>query len=647
MKDQDSILLFENEYLSTAEIAETLGITSASIRNWIRHGYLHPVNKTGKVFFSKVDIEQLQKKINSGDIERLSKRANKSKAIKTFIPLEYSENKEVSGTVECIINYILESNLDINYSLFYLSLNLLQKFERAEFIADESTNTVLIRSNNPYLEKELFDWMPISTEDLDRYKKLLFFDLPNEEDILGLIYQSVLAEGSKAKTGSYYTPRKVVESIIRDYYKPNFKFLDPCCGTGRFLLAAASAELNPYNIAGIDTDPIAVRIARINLILKNYNIHFAPQVFCSDSLDDLPESFINNYDLVASNPPWGMHLNSHRLKSLRTKYPEILSGESFSLFIRRAFDLVKQGGQIVFILPEAILNVRTHKDIRKFILDHSEITSITMFGRLFKNVFTKVIRLDIKKISETQKNVDHHIKIIKNSWIYLSPQKVLASNQDYCFNFYPDELSKSIINKVYSLNYKTLKNNAEWALGIVTGDNKKFVSSIKTEGYENVFTGKEISRFRLKEACRFIKYVPEAFQQSAPTERYRAKEKLVYKFISNSLVVAYDDKQSLTLNSANILIPNVHYYPIKTILALFNSSVYQFIFKSKFNSIKVLRSHLEVLPLPILDEETHVQIREMVNLIIKGGDQIEQLDNYIFNLFKLNKEETEYIKNYS
>ena len=133
----------------------------------------------------------------------------------------------------------------------------------------------------------------------------------------------------------------------------------------------------------------------------------------------------------------------------------------------------------------------------------------------------------------------------------------------------------SIFEKVFALNFVTLKDNAEWALGVVTGDNKKFISGSKVKGSEPILTGKDIKRFITKEAENFIVFEPKLFQQVAPEEKYRAKEKLLYKFISKELVMAYDANQTLTLNSANILIPTVPDYPIKTILALFNSTLYQ------------------------------------------------------------------------
>jgi hypothetical protein len=68
------------------------------------------------------------------------------------------------------------------------------------------------------------------------------------------------------------------------------------------------------------------------------------------------------------------------------------------------------------------------------------------------------------------------------------------------------------------------------------------------------------------------------------------------------------------LNSANILIPKID-YSIKVILALFNSELYKQIFQKKFNSIKVLKSHIQELPLPILDEDKYRFIENKVDEI--------------------------------
>ena len=159
-------------------------------------------------------------------------------------------------------------------------------------------------------------------------------------------------------------------------------------------------------------------------------------------------------------------------------------------------------------------------------------------------------------------------------------QEKWKKNPDFIFDIHVNSFDSKIIDKIYKENHVTLKGQARFALGIVTGHNSKFISSHRKEGFEPIFKGKDIERFFLKKPSSYVLFRPQKYQQMAPEELYRAKEKLIYKFISKNLVFAYDDLKRLTLNSANILIPEVPSYPIKVILALFNSSSYQFLFQN-------------------------------------------------------------------
>ena len=161
----------------------------------------------------------------------------------------------------------------------------------------------------------------------------------------------------------------------------------------------------------------------------------------------------------------------------------------------------------------------------------------------------------------------------------------------------------------------------------------------------NPFTkGKDIKKFILNKPSSYIQFQPEKFQQVAPEKKYRVKEKLIYKFISKNLIFAYDNYKRLTLNSANILIPEIPDYPIKVIAGLFNSSLYQFLFQKKFSSIKILRSHIEVLPLPLWDKKTFSKIIKLVDEVIQNQNKFQELDNYIINKFSLSEKEKNYIK---
>ncbi|HHD92213.1 MAG TPA: hypothetical protein ENL06_01135 [Candidatus Portnoybacteria bacterium] len=359
-------------------------------------------------------------------------------------------------------------------------------------------------------------------------------------------------------------------------------------------------------------------------------------------LFSLNDENIRDFDVITTNPPWGVHFSKGDKEKLKTLYPQIKSFESFSYFLKKSIDLLNDKGVISFILPESILNVKIHKDIRKIILRNTQIKNIFYLDRVFKNVFTPVIRLDITKEKKSQK-----IKIIKEEKeVYDINQSAWENNQDFIFNIHASSIDTDIINKVYSTNHTNLTNNADWALGIVTGNNKKYIFTEKHKGFEPIYRGQDVKKFVLKKPTNYILFTPKKFQQVAPIEKYRAKEKLIYKFISKKLVFAYDNKQRLTLNSANIVIPKLKDYPIKVIAGLFNSSLYQFIFQKKFSSIKVLRSHIEQMPLPFWSEKTFEEICFLVDGIIQGENNFKRLDNYIFKQFNFSEKEIKHITNF-
>jgi len=652
---QNNLIFNNNEAVINLESTATfLGISTATVRNWVKCGHLKTLGEETKYFFHKRDIENVKSKILNGDLEKLNKRANKAKADKTFVPDEYAQDKNGFLQLSSIVEFVKSNNVDLFSAVLLITLNLLKKENILSKVSiDDLIQKKDLHITNKQINEEIKSWLSeIDEKKLNnKLSFLLDCDIPKQRDILGFLYQSLLIEGQKSQSGSYYTPSNLVDEIIKEHVKKDSKVLDPCCGTGQFLLAFSDVIENPSNIYGVDIDEIAVRIARLNILIKFKNKDFAPNIVCKNALFEvgnydlfsLNDENIRDFDVIATNPPWGVHFSKEDIERLRKNYPAITSFESFSYFLKKSIDLLRKDGVISFILPESILNVKTHKDIREIILKISQIKKIVYLDRVFKNVFTPVIRIDIQKSEKPQGS----IQIQKGAEKYNIEQARWSKNQDYVFDIHSSSFDEKIIDKIYFVNHTTLENKADWALGIVTGNNKGFISNELKNGFEPIFKGKDVERFILSEPSSYIKFTPEKFQQVAPTEKYRAKEKLIYRFISKYLVFAYDNKQKLTLNSANIVIPKIDSYPIKVIAALFNSSLYQFIFQKKFSSIKVLRNHIEQMPLPLWDKKTFSEIAKLADQSVKNKDYYEKLDNYIMNKYSLSSQEINYIKEFN
>jgi adenine-specific DNA-methyltransferase len=241
--------------------------------------------------------------------------------------------------------------------------------------------------------------------------------------------------------GIYYTPKWVTDYIVRqtvgrfidehDHNEIlNVKILDPACGSGSFLIRAYDELLNYHakvkgktvadldwmermevltrNIFGVDLDPQAVEIARLNLLIRALaEIKSLPplanNIQCGNSLisgsdEELQQWLGDNFrdkkpfnwedrfpdimkqggfDIVIGNPPYVMELREHKelfrtlqATPLGRKYYEPKM-DIFYFFIERGLDLLKPGGYLGFIVLEYWVS-RTHASkLREKIFDET------------------------------------------------------------------------------------------------------------------------------------------------------------------------------------------------------------------------------------------------------------------------------------
>lgn len=639
--------------ISVNSAAKIVGVSSATMRNWVKAGHIASA-QTRPLFFSEAEVLGLKNQLSSGTLQKLKTRANKARSEVNILPSEYASNNDLAQNIRAIIDLVNHHKLDIEIVLFVATLKLLEIEE--EVVRDSSSSLFDFNS--------LQNWRRNSTKiEIEKWRDSLS-DVGNEalyatiynsltsvvgDDYLGLLYQCLSVEGQRSEGGAYYTPSEIVENSLRQFENAGHAiFLDPCCGAGKYLICAAKLlQLEPDNIYGFDIDATAVRLARINLLRVFKHHEFSPHIHCLDSLNDLANgeifcktnNLIGTVDIIATNPPWGAYKNGGVLPQFSH---QIKSGETFSMFLAKSLSLLKNGGQLSFVLPESILKIRTHADIRKTLLDQGNIKKIAKLGRQFTGVFTSVIRLDY--IKETP-NSSWLVSVEENENVSRIEQGRFLANDHYAFDIDVTTHEEILLNKIYTTAHVTLAKNAEWALGIVTGDNKKYILDAHDAHSEAVFRGADVHQFQLGEPRSFLNFTPNNFQQVAPERFFRLPEKLVYRFISKTLIFAYDNKQRLTLNSANILAPRIPNMSIKVVLAYLNSSAFQYVFKKKFSTHKVLRGDLEKLPFPIITKSVHDKIEIMVESILEGRDVFEKIDQFICSTFNLSSEEVELIKN--
>lgn len=510
-KKQHQFCDIKLESLSIEECAKSLGASGATIRNWIKTGYLFAVSK-GQV--SSESVEKFKSQISGK--EKLNQRANKSR----------------------------------------------KDSHDHEFVMSEFLEKVRVGIKN--------------------------------SDFLGEDYESSLSDSYRNKEGIYYTPTDIVHDLltIKNENLENKSICDPCCGSGNFLIRALEIGFKPENIFGFDIDQVAVEIAKKRIYEKTGFL--SENIKLADFLELSISNKIGSYDYIFTNPPWGKKIEKIERESISKILKAGNSLDTCSLFYFSCINALNLNGKLGFLLPEAFFNVATYEDARVSTLSY-QIEKLSYYGKPFKGLLTGAVGIVLNKMNPNEGAViDCLYEKIRFQRDVLSFQK----NPKSIINISCTPDDAEVISHIYSIPHLTLNGYGKWGLGIVTGNNEKFIESSHRKGLIPVYKGSDITKNGLKPASN---YIPEDFshyQQVAPINLYKAREKLIYKFISSNLCFFYDTNGHFIINSANMLIINEDFpVSMKIIADLLNSDFMNWVFKKIFNTHKILRGDLESLPI--------------------------------------------------
>jgi hypothetical protein len=87
---------------------------------------------------------------------------------------------------------------------------------------------------------------------------------------------------------------------------------------------------------------------------------------------------------------------------------------------------------------------------------------------------------------------------------------------DYIVTATSSNIDEEILKKIFSSEHSTLLGSADFALGIVTGNNKENILERSTDKSEPIFRGKDIDPYKYLEPTCFIEFKQEIYQQVAP-----------------------------------------------------------------------------------------------------------------------------------
>jgi len=380
--------------------------------------------------------------------------------------------------------------------------------------------------------------------------------------------------------------------------------------------------------------------------------------------------------------------------------------ESFNYFWGLTFSISNPKGLCNLIIPSSFLSQTEFEKTRKHILHNYTTFSITNLGdNVFPDVATPTCIVGYSKIKQNTQTWYNDITAFKrtdfikhiNSEGYFIDNKSFESNESFSFIHKP---YKSIIEKCYK--YPTLKEIAEEvATGISSGLDKAYVftkqniveKKLEKKLLKNLIIGGEINRYYLKpESTKQLIYITDEFEISKfpqiekelniyKSELLKRREaangkikwyslnwprrqklfeepKILIRQTANMIIAAFDEMKWYCLKSGIIIqLPPNSKISYHYLLGLLNSKLMDYLYhdlvpeKNRiFPEVKPIQ--LFKLPICIPESKKQFEIEKKVLKIIelKNKDcnsdctQIEkQIDEQIFKIYKLTKEEIEII----
>ncbi len=287
------------------------------------------------------------------------------------------------------------------------------------------------------------------------------------------------------------------------------KILDPACGTGRFLIAAANLLFNFYKICepeqkpidlkkkiiqnhifGIDIDKSSIIMSKLMLIKWIYSKNEKSLIQNKDNQPSLGEieDFVDvidinfnlfnmdyliefddiNFDIIIGNPPYVENkkiIDKEFKKKLKKQFASAYRLYDLSVvFIEKSLKILKKGtGCLSFLTTNKFLSAEYGLKIRDLLIRTTEIKEIINISSLpiFRNTAVYPIILSCKKNINTRntiviKNFDNidDFKHLHSKNLIKFPQSIIHSLPSFII---PLNSDANLINYLYA-NFKPLSN---------------------------------------------------------------------------------------------------------------------------------------------------------------------------------------------
>ena len=437
--------------------------------------------------------------------------------------------------------------------------------------------------------------------------------------------------------------------------------LDPACGSGAFLNAALQFLIHEHhlidemetkvtgstiefqgiensilehNLFGVDINEESVEIAQLSLWLRtakrNRKLNTLNQnIKCGNSLisdpaiagekafdwqKEFPQVFEKGgFDVVIGNPPY---IPTERITSADKSYYEEVFQSAYGrinvypLFYERGLKLLKNNGLLGYITPYTLMKNQYYIEARRYILDNCTILCLADFSGfpVFEDATVDSIILILQK-QHYKKAVPYifinHIKDFANGLysIHEALQSDILQHSDLSFS----NIVSSFDFKKVSVGCVKLGEIVNFKQGIITGNNKKFLTKQEGDKTKKVITGSDFNRYALTWHNDYVIYDEKELHRPRVPEIFEVEQKLLLRQTGAYPICMIDTNSYYTLDTVHNGTLIDKRFNLKYIMCLVNSTLHRYLYESSVNEsgkvfaqVKII--YIDPLPIKVVDE---------------------------------------------
>jgi methylase of polypeptide subunit release factors len=303
--------------------------------------------------------------------------------------------------------------------------------------------------------------------------------------------------------GAFFTPYPIAQFLVQWALRDGRQsILDPTCGEGVFLLAAAdeAARVRPLELFGIDIHSDSLEeTERLLLQTGHTGANLLTGDFFDEPSPDQIGARIPFVDAVVGNPPFVRGDVRRRAGAAALAQGVRVSGlaSSWAPLLVHASSFLKPDGRIAMVVPAELLSVGYAEPIRQWLRRRFKSVHLVLFDRLqFHDAEEQVILLVAQGTGGCSAFNLHEVndaEELQNLHVFDAEAFTPRDTGKWTELLVPDEV-RGILRNTKTDEFHALENFGRIELGTVTGANKFFTLSEATRVEYNLTEGKHVRR---------------------------------------------------------------------------------------------------------------------------------------------------------